>query len=987
MNKAFLILFTLFLCFSSWCGAQNCGLEASLLIPLNDEITHTINVENYLEDSLASPTQGLCEVNIHFESQLLRDLEIDIVSPDGQRVNLIGPNTNSIEFSDFTPGGQWDVRFVRCSDMAVPDFGFGAVWDHLVNDFPAGTYTGSYYPFQGCLEDFDQGPVNGEWKIEVRNFSNLNFALTPNNILDFSLVFCNDDGNPCCFADAGILNTSVNRVTCEGDESLRITSGAAPAYFGRRPDGDVYDYTYGIFEDNILVAVDSALDLRTFPAGSYQICGISYAQLDTLNLPLPDGILSITDIRDDLGGASPSFCGDITTECLNVIISEASPVTNLEEIICLGESFAVGDTTFKEVGNHQVLLQNNAGCDSLVTLDLLIQDIYLDTISHTICQGDSITVGNSVYTMSGFFVDTLTTVAAQCDSIVHLELVVIPPVVEDISAVICSGDSVVVGTEVFTTTGNHQVTLTSAANCDSIVNLDLTVLEVEADILPADTITCDQPLVTLDGTASMGNAVSTFRWLDSSGAAIGTDSLVAVGVAGAYALEVTVRQQGTTCASQDSVFVSEDLAVPIADAGLSDTLTCVQTQLTIGSPNSSQGSEFVYLWETNDGNIVAGAEQLEPTVDQAGTYELTVRDTTNGCVAGSIVTIEEEVDLPVIAAGNDLELNCRVNADSIAGIDAPMGPEFTYQWTGPGIVSDPSLLPLGVNEPGTYTLVVTNQSTGCSNADSVTVTRNTVAPLLENFTADTLNCEQTSTELSVRVTAFSDSIAYLWTGPAVVTNDSTSRPTVDSPGTYTLEVIDQINGCSATSTVEVFQDTLAPIADAGTRSSLTCAISEVPLGGVGTSSGPNLTYRWFSNEGNIVGPADLADATADAAGVYGLIVENVVNGCTDTSFVTVFSDDQSPFVDAGGDVSLDCSSTILRLDGSNSDTADSLVYKWEGPCLETSADSIVVDVSCEGLYTLRIENRNNNCFAVDTVKVTEGPNDHINVLEDTVTIS
>ena len=83
---------------------------------------------------------------------------------------------------------------------------------------------GSYYPFDGCLEDFNRGSLIGDWQLIVRDFSS-NVIINAQQIYDFSIVFCDEAGNPCCFADAGVLNTSVSYEACEGDPNLQALPG------------------------------------------------------------------------------------------------------------------------------------------------------------------------------------------------------------------------------------------------------------------------------------------------------------------------------------------------------------------------------------------------------------------------------------------------------------------------------------------------------------------------------------------------------------------------------------------------------------------------------------------------------------------------------------------------------------------------------------------------------------------------------------------
>ena len=64
-------------------------------------------------------------------------------------------------------------------------------------------------------------------------------------------------------------------------------------------------------------------------------------------------------------------------------------------------------------------LTNIAGCDSIITTDLTIQTPV--NLFHSICSGDSIVVGSNVYNSAGIYVDSLTSFIG-CDSIVITEI-------------------------------------------------------------------------------------------------------------------------------------------------------------------------------------------------------------------------------------------------------------------------------------------------------------------------------------------------------------------------------------------------------------------------------------------------------------------------------------------------------------------------------------------------------------------------------------
>ena len=68
-------------------------------------------------------------------------------------------------------------------------------------------------------------------------------------------------------------------------------------------------------------------------------------------------------------------------------------------------------------GVYEILFRAISGCDSIVTLDLTINESYdiIDTMYR--CTGDSVFLAGSYQTSSGLYVDTLQSIAG-CDSIV-----------------------------------------------------------------------------------------------------------------------------------------------------------------------------------------------------------------------------------------------------------------------------------------------------------------------------------------------------------------------------------------------------------------------------------------------------------------------------------------------------------------------------------------------------------------------------------------
>jgi len=144
-------------------------------------------------------------------------------------------------------------------------------------------------------------------------------------------------------------------------------------------------------------------------------------------------------------------------------------------------------------------------------------------------------------------------------------------------------------------------------------------------------------------------------------------------------------------------------------------------------------------------------------------------------------------------------------------------------------------------------------------------------------------------------------ITYQWTtgDGNIVSGSTTTSPTIDQPGTYTIEVTNATNGCAASNNVVITENVTNPVADAGLTQTLDCNTSDLNLDGSSSSSGTEYTYQWTTLDGNITSGSTTLSPTVNQSGTYSIEVTNTDNGCTSTSDVVINSDSNAPIADAG----------------------------------------------------------------------------------------
>jgi len=214
----------------------------------------------------------------------------------------------------------------------------------------------------------------------------------------------------------------------------------------------------------------------------------SIIQMDLTVLPSSNTVVAVTMCQGDtytFAGNSLTTMGLYTntlvssngcdsTIQLYLTVLPATP-TNLAQNICQGDVYSFGGNNLTASGTYNDTLVSSNGCDSIIQLDLTVLPILGTTLLEIICEGDSYSFGGNNLTTMGFYTTTLVS-SNGCDSVVQLHLTVLPRIITTLSAAICQGETYSFAGNNLTTSGVYSDTLVWNNGCDSIVLLDLTVL-------------------------------------------------------------------------------------------------------------------------------------------------------------------------------------------------------------------------------------------------------------------------------------------------------------------------------------------------------------------------------------------------------------------------------------------------------------------------------------------------------------------------------
>lgn len=314
--------------------------------------------------------------------------------------------------------------------------------------------------------------------------------------------------NDFSISSGGIVtvNTMVMNPTCHGDANgmimSMVTTGIAPFTYSWSRAAEITPDIMGVSTGMYQVTVTDSAGCTGIGMAMVTEPNLLEVRLDSLRgvscFGVSDAAIYISPIggnggytyawvggaiTEDITGlpADSTYClrlsdslGCTTDTCFYVSLVTQS-VINFYPTICNGETYMIGSSSYTSSGIINDTLLNVYGCDSINIYNLTVLPIASRTLVRSICDGQSMRIGSSVYTSTGIYYDTLTSYNG-CDSVVTSNLTVLLNSTHTITDSLCFGYSITVGSSTYTLGGTYYDTLSNSLGCDSVVTTNLTIL-------------------------------------------------------------------------------------------------------------------------------------------------------------------------------------------------------------------------------------------------------------------------------------------------------------------------------------------------------------------------------------------------------------------------------------------------------------------------------------------------------------------------------
>jgi len=473
-------------------------------------------------------------------------------------------------------------------------------------------------------------------------------------------------------------------------------------------------------------------------------------------------------------------------------------------------------------------------------------------------------------------------------------------------------------------------------------------------------LACPAQTAVLTGSAT---GATSFSWTAPSAGSIlsGANTATALVTSSGVGVFTMVATAANGCSSILTATVSPNTNAPTFSlSNGSPSITCANNSPSVSVNLTSTVAILSYSWNPSTG-ISGPTNTSVVTFTAAGSYTAVIT-ATNGCISTAVVPVGTATTPPAVVAGTGTAqiLSCTNSVVTISPSFTPASSNYTYTWSGPGIVGSPNNSSVQVNQTGTYSLSVTNTLTGCSSAAfTVPVTGNNTSPDLNVSSSSSVGIGCSPSTSTVNLTATSTvAVSYNWS-----TGATTAVISTNVPGIYTVTVTDNSNNCSTTQTIAVANSSTSPAFTATPAGTLPCGTSSGTVLVNAVSTNTNISYTWFGN--GIISGSNTANASINSAGMYTVVAFDNTTGCITTSTLII----PQPTVVANFSVTVVTGMAPLSVDFTNN-SLGATTYNWtfgNGSVSTSTNPSNVYPTS--GNYTVTLVSSNGLCSDTYTLEI------------------
>ncbi len=602
-------------------------------------------------------------------------------------------------------------------------------------------YQGGTAPYQiswaGELFGSLTAPSSGVFSLDIFPEGDYTLTLTDNNACQTSIDFT-IPGVDCNLS----ITLQGENLNCFEDQSgriqLSIVGGVSPL-----------DINWNI---------DSLDGLRTpqnLAAGDYEVIvtdanGCSALETISLQEPSPLSVVCAPANEASAPGA--------TDGTINVEVSGGAPNYTVDwsnGIISGSENLFIPGTAEIDslsAGDYEVFVIDDNGCMETCGVEVTEAcPTSESTLASTLCAGDSLIINGNIYNAANPSGQEVLSGANAlgCDSIVNIDLQFFAEATATIDRELCQGESLTIGNTEFNVDNPSGIAVLPNATlegCDSVINVNLSFLAAPVFSLEGNTTICPGESATLTFRASNFSDPVNITLSDGVGNLIPVPGLIDGATFEVNPLSTTTYSimdtdaNGSLCQPVIDGAVTIEVADLIVDLSAFDyngfQLSCAdaedgQIEVII------QGGVEPYTYQWSNG---ATTETLENLAD--GAYELTITDA-NGCEAISEILLSApntiELEVSAIPPGCNGETGL-IRVESIAGGSGPFSVALdgNTPQTITGFPFEFSSL-----SPGSYELIIMDAN-GCL-VNSVVVIPNEESLLLDLGADITLGLGETAT--------------------------------------------------------------------------------------------------------------------------------------------------------------------------------------------------------------------------------------------------